>query len=85
MTQQETVDTNTDVEGEVPPGLVDQAVHEERVSASVPPLGPPDSSQEEGTDLQDHHRVPGTTEINNKPCGRSQKNSTGAVATATVG
>ena len=63
MTQQETVDTNTDVEGKVPPGLVDQ-VHEERVSASVPPLGPPDSSQEEGTD---HFRVPGTTEINNKP------------------
>ena len=55
MTQQETVDTNTDIEGKVPPGLVDQ-VHEERVSASVPPLGPPDSSQEQGTDLQDHHR-----------------------------
>ena len=51
MIQQETVDTNTDVEGKVPPGLVDQ-VHEERVSASVPPLGPPDSSQEVGTDLQ---------------------------------
>ena len=84
MTQQETVDTNTDVEGKVPPGLVDQ-VHEERVSASVPPLGPPDSSQEEGTDLQDHHRVPGTKEINNKPCGRPQKNITVAVATATVG
>ena len=84
MTQQETVDTNTDVEGKVPPGLVDQ-VHEERVSASVPPLGPPDSSQEEGTDLQDHHIVPGTTEINNKPWGRPQKNSTGDVAKATVG
>ena len=52
MTHQETVDTNTDVEGEVPLGLVDQAVHKERVPASVPPLGSPDSSQEVGTDLQ---------------------------------
>ena len=85
MTHQETVDTNTDVEGEVPLGLLDQAVHKKRVPASVPPLGPPDSSQEVGTDLQDHHIVPGTTEINNKPWGRPQKNSTGAVAKATVG